>query len=435
METLTDAVADVLGQATDGDERESIDNRERGCGHLKPQSCYVRSDVSALSAEGGEIPRFVELDEPVEYREHTGRGAIIPGWKKFPGNSFAAHYDADGKTTTPPGDIPGHFDRLNRFGFDGDHYADITSARSHDILMSVGASNWETPDEYVEECRARGLNLKIGVSDSSPPPVIEPLRTRVWVIHPNGAGEGRAAIIGYAYVTRNVFTTGVEATEDDADVPGWAEDFAKIRDDFDVVDPGDPIAEDDPRHDPNQTALEDHEGISGDEGESPFEGTTRSDTDSGSGGPRGETVNAVDVDHGQLSDAGAQRYCEPCDMWIGVDNWEPHDPLTGPDAEHEYADDGGNEYADVLNGDDPDIRIEFGRGDIPVQDRREAFDTAAIDGLLPYNSLKVIVGERDECDVGPQPDKSDLITALVDDTYAHIPDYTDELEMREESND
>jgi hypothetical protein len=469
MTTLTDAVDEVLGKATDGDERESIDNRERGCGHLKPQSCYIRSDVAALSAEGGEIPRFVELDEPVEYREHTGRGAIIPGWKAFPGNSFAAHYHADGNTTTPGEDIPDHFDRLSRYGFDGDHYADITSARSHDVLMSVGATNWETPEDYIEECRDRGLNLKIPVSDSNPPPVIEPLRTRVWVIHPNGAGDSRPAIIGYAYVTRNVFTTGTEATEEDPDVPGWAEDYDTVRDDVDIVEPGDPISEDDPRHDPNQTALADHEPDDGvdyidggdvddalpdDEPDPESESAAEqidmqeedatdadvaddlaergADTDTDSGGPPGETSNGARVNHGQLSDAGAQRYCKPCDMWIGVDNWEEHDPRVGPDANHEYADDedDGPHHADVLNDDGPDLRIEFGRGDIPVQDRREAFDAADDDGFLPYNALKVIAAERPKVDVGQQPDKDDLITALVDDAYAHIPDYTGGLELR-----
>lgn len=252
---LTEAVTDALDKARDDETRETIDNKERGCGFLQANACYLRSDVTALSAADGEIPRFVELDDPVEYREHTGRGAIIPGWKAFPGNAFGKHYVADGRTTTPSDDIHEHAQRLWKFGFDGDHYANITSAQAHDVLMSVGASNWETPDDYVAECRDRGLNLRIPVSDNSPPPVVEPLRTRVWVIHPNGAGDSRPAIIGYAYVTRNVFTTGTDATDADPDVPGWAEDYADTRPDFDLVDRGDPIAEDDPAFDPDQTSI------------------------------------------------------------------------------------------------------------------------------------------------------------------------------------
>jgi hypothetical protein len=352
-----------LDKARDGDKRESIDNRERGCGHLKPRSCYLRSDVAALSADGGDIPRFVELDDPVEYREHTGRGAIIPGWKAFPGNSFAAHYEADGRTTTPTGDISAHFERLSRFGFDGKHFANITSAQSHDVLMSVGATNWETPDDYIDECRDRGLNLKIPVSDSSPPPIVEPLRTRVWVIHPNGAGENRPAIIGYAYLTRNVFTSGTEATADDGDVPGWAEDFAEVRDDFDLVDRGEPIAEDDPAFDRSQTRLADHD---------PFDGT--------------------------------------------IDDPEPEGEHDRDVATVTVADDDGA-------GDVSGLEVEFGRGDIPVSARTESFESAVDDGPISYNALKVIASNRDEADVDAQPSQDDLIGALVDDAFAFVPAY------------
>ena len=253
---LIDAVDDALNKARGGDDRESIDNRERGCGHLDSNACYLRSDLAALGSPDGDIPPFVEFDDPVEYREHTGRGAIIPGFKAFPGNSFTLHYDADGGTTTPEGDIHDHIERLSKCGFDGDHYADITSARSIDVLMSVGVSNYETPEEYIDECRSRGLNLKIPVSNKQEPPVVEPLRTRVFVIHPNGAGEGRPAIIGYAYVTRNVFTTGTDADQDDPDVPKWAENYAKTRPDFYLVDRGEPIGEDE-MVDEAQTTIED----------------------------------------------------------------------------------------------------------------------------------------------------------------------------------
>lgn len=32
--------------------------------------------------------------------------------------------------------------------------------------------------------------------------------------------------------------------------------------------------------------------------------------------------------HGLLAANGAQRYCEGCDMWIGVDHWEDDDHAT-----------------------------------------------------------------------------------------------------------
>jgi len=253
---LIDHVTDALDKARGDDERETVDNRKRGCGHLNANACYIRCDLAALGSPDGDIPPFVEFDDPVEYREHTGRGAIIPGFKAFPGESFTLHYAANGGTTTPAGDVAAHIDRLQRFGFDGDHYAEITSARSIDILMSVGVSNYQSPDDYIEECRTRGLNLKMPVSSNQEPPVIEPLRTRVFIIHPDGCGDGRPGIIGYAYVTRNVFTTGTKATQDDPDVPGWAADFAKTRDDFDLVDRGEPIGEDE-SPDEAQTTIAD----------------------------------------------------------------------------------------------------------------------------------------------------------------------------------
>jgi hypothetical protein len=372
--TLIDTVSNQLDKGRPDDGRETIDNRARGCGHLQPNACYVRCDLAALSAPDGEIPPFVELKDPVEYREHTGRGAIIPGYKGFPGTSFLKHYIADGRVTAPPGDVDDHIDRLGRFGFDGDHYADITSTRAIDLLMSVGKSNYDTPEEYIDECRDRGLNLKIPVSGSQDPPIIEPLRTRVFVIHPDGCGEGRPGIIGYAYVTRNVFTTGTKATEDDPDVPGWAEDFAATRDDFDLVDRGEPIGEDEMAGE-NQTTIDDV---------------------------------LVDDDVAKVpDDTDYDRVAEDVD---------PPEPADDRDV-----------ATVTVPGDDRDVtglEVEFGRGDIPVSDRRASFDDATDDGPLTYNALKVIAGNRDDVDVGQAPDQDELITALVDDAYAMVPAYT-----------
>jgi len=397
MSTLTDAVAEALdrGRPT-GDEggREAIDNRERGCGHLKANACYVRSDVAALSAAGGEIPRFVELDDPVEYRENPGRGSIIPSFEHFPGNSFAAHYHADGRTTTPSDDIPDHAERLTRLGFDGDHYGDITSAHSFDLLMSVGKTNWETPDDFVEECRDRGLNLKIGASSNSPPPVIEPLRTRVWVIHPHGAGEGRPAIIGYAYLTRNVFTSGTKATDDDPDIPKWAEDYAKTRRDFDVVDRGEPIAKDDPSYDPNQTVLsEDGTGV------------VRPNRDSD---PAKAGVDAArKALRGDDSKGGES---ETDDTGTPIDDDPVYDVATlAVSAEGSR---------DVTG-----LEVEFDRHDVS-NTRRDASLRASIDdGPLTYNDLKIVASRRDEVDVGANPSQDDLIDALVTQAGVFVPAY------------
>ena len=362
---LIEAVGSLLDKARDGDERETIDNRERGCGHLKPTSAYVRTDVAALSGPSGEIPRFVELDDPVEYREHTGKGAIIPGWVAFPGNAFSLHYAADGRTTTPAGDIHDHIERLSRYGFDGDHYGDITSARSIDLLMSVGKTNWETPDEFVDECVDRGLNLKIPVSDRQEPPVIEPLRTRCWVIHPHGCGEGRPGIIGYSYLTRTVFTTGTKATAEDPDIPAWAADYAAAGK-FEVVDRGEPIAETDGGA---TTTLEDF-----------------------------EVSDAPDVED-----------------YFG----ESAEPTNDPERDVATVTVSDTEGVGGVSG----VEVEFVRPDIPADRRRESFEQAVDAGPLNYNARKVIASNRDEVDVGATPSTDELIDALVDDADAFVPAY------------
>lgn len=367
---LTQAVEEQLDKGRpDGDEagRESVDNRERGCGHLNPNAAYVRSDVTALSGSEGEIPRFVELDDPVEYREHNGKGAIIPGYVGFPGTSFDLHYRADGRTTTPAEDITDHHERLSRHGFDGKHYGDITSAQATDLLMSVGKTNYATPQDYINECRERGLNLKIPISDRQEPPAVEPLRTRVWVVHPHGCGDGRPGIIGYAYLTRVIFTTGTKAKPEDPDIPKWASDYAAAGK-FDVVDRGEPISDDEAETRSNHVPLDEF------------------DVDDA------EDVEAVEDDPDDTADT------------------DTRDVATITVADDDAA------------GDVSGIEVEFGRGDIPVRERVASFE-AATDDTLPYNALKIIAANRDEVDVGPTPSEGDLIAAIAEDAHAFVPAY------------
>lgn len=365
---LTEAVEEQLDKGRpDADEggRESVDNRERGCGHLKPNSAYVRSDVTALSGPDGSIPRFVELDDPVEYREHNGKGAIIPGYVAFPGTSFDKHYVADGRTTTPSGDIDDHHKRLSRHGFDGKHYGEITSARATDLLMSVGKTNWESPEDFVNETRERGLNLKIPVSDRQEPPEVEPLRTRVWVIHPHGCGENRPGIIGYAYLTRVMFTTGTKATADDPDIPTWASEYAASGK-FDVVDRGEPIDAEDAKVASNHVPLSEFEIGDADDVEDVTdpEPTTDDETDVA-------TVTVADGDAG---------------------------------------------------GDASGVEVEFGRRNMAPGRRIRSFDDAT-DDVLPYNALKVIASNREDVDVGSTPSEDELIYSLVKDAGAFVPAY------------
>lgn len=227
----------------EGGHDETLNNTKRGCGHLQHNAAYVRSDVNhpAYSGAGGDIPRFVALDDPVEYREYGDRGAIIPGWKPFPGIAFGEAYRNDNRTTTPEAAISEHHARLReRLSLNGDHYGAITAARAHDLLMSVGASHWPDPDEYIDECRRLGLNLKIPASPNRTPPVVNPMRTRCWVVHPNGLADGRAAIIGYSVLSRTIFTAGENATTEDPDIPKYAAEWAETGR-VSLATPGDPV--------------------------------------------------------------------------------------------------------------------------------------------------------------------------------------------------
>lgn len=230
---------------------EELDNQERGCGHLDHNAAYVRTDVGIT---GGPIPRFVALDSPLEYREYGGHGAVIPGWERFPGMHFSRAYLNEGGSTTPDGAITQYNRRVaGRLEYDGDHYGNITAARSHDLIMSVGATHWETPQEYINECREQGLNLKLPSGPTNEPPVVNPMITRCWVIHPHGYAKNRAGIIGYSVLTRVVYTTGPDATRDDPDIPGYAEDWATTGK-VNLATPGEPQPEPD-----NGSTLDDYE--------------------------------------------------------------------------------------------------------------------------------------------------------------------------------
>jgi hypothetical protein len=70
------------------------------------------------------------------------------------------------------------------------------------------------------------------------------------------------------------------------------------------------------------------------------------------------------------------------------------------------------------------IEVEFGAGgDRSGQACAASFERAVDDGPLTYNTLKVIVSNRDECDAGSTPSTDDLIETLVYDAGAFVPAY------------
>lgn len=272
------------------DDYETIRNEERGCGFLDHGKGYLRSPPKG---KGGVLPPFVKFDPPIPYLERSK----FRGYEYFPGISFelAVTGALDVPTShaamaTPlgaddprldelEGGVPPEFTEQNSFlqeavtlastelgdgseeGFtstdpagevwrhiarttgsaEGDHAGDMLAFSSHDLYMHIGASYYETPEEFITEVEEQGLSKAVPVSQSQEPPVINPGHTRLFLVHPKAAGEDNdtAGVIGYAYLSRAVYTEDEEGR-----FPAWAKKQAKARDDMDLVHVGDQIYED-----------------------------------------------------------------------------------------------------------------------------------------------------------------------------------------------
>lgn len=275
---------------------ETVDNPERGCGHLKEGKAYLRSELSAH----GVLPPVVEFDDPVLWLE-----GHLRGYSRFPGVQFELEstpklrdymdgdlYDhaSDGSTAAvvddamndsavrdstdalgllrgsdpdgewitradPPLEVHRHVRRLKddseRDGPFPHSVGEMRSARAHDLLMWVGESYYDTPEDFLSECRQHGLSKAIPTSKNQEPPVINPGRTRVFLIHPRAVERGpdretgdmmyEAGIIGYAYVTRVIYT-GSSTGDGDVDFPEWAQEQA-FAGRMDLVEIGEAIPE------------------------------------------------------------------------------------------------------------------------------------------------------------------------------------------------
>lgn len=249
---------------------EIINNEERGCGHLDRGKGYLRSDVAVGS---GSLPPIVEIPEPqrIPHKESHTRT-----WKSFPGIQFelalieeAAGLDPE--TASPMeyvaaiknggydgGEIWEHLKRLAGSarpldtGVEGsDHYGTMRVAQANDLIMWVGETYYPTPEAFIEETSQRGLNKAISMSTRNPPPVVNPGKTRLFLIHPKGIDyfpekkedeldemgieeEERytAAIIGYCYITRCIYTKDA-----DGRIPDYIQRW-DAADDLDIVTPG-----------------------------------------------------------------------------------------------------------------------------------------------------------------------------------------------------
>lgn len=259
--------------------REELANPERGCGFLKEEKAYIRTDP--VRSSDGEIPAFVTFTPPIPYKEGTLRS-----YQQFDGLGFQRSLKDD-FSTVPEDDLSDLWDRYEN-SEDGEHWGAITTAYSQDLLMWVGETYYDDPRDFVEESRKFGLNKAIPVSKRQEPPAINPMRTRVFCIHPtayrvyeqpvteenddgeqvaveaedgdvktekvrvsyreddNRLGEDDAedpvktiaGVVGYSYLTRVVWTA-----PSDGDIPKWAKQYEDTGQ-LDIVDVGDKVPED-----------------------------------------------------------------------------------------------------------------------------------------------------------------------------------------------
>ena len=250
------------------DSREVIPNPERGCGTLKDGKAYLRADT----AVGGALPAFVEFTQPIPFKEDNKRS-----YKHFPGIQFELSVTGHaGLTQTDPEqEINEHLSRLESDRPTGTTAGEMVSFHSNDLLMSVGKTYYETADEFIEEAKAHGVNKAISVTSKNDPPVVNPGRTRLFLIHPHAVettvteneeqeveqteivelpnGEAKTVsytetqmvevektryqpgVIGYTYLTRVVYTEDA-----DGNVPKYIQDY-EATGALDVVKAGEPI--------------------------------------------------------------------------------------------------------------------------------------------------------------------------------------------------
>lgn len=271
---------DELTRTDGGIGRETIDNPQRGCNYLRQDTGYIRSEYSAsgtlppfvLFCQPGVSPselldarssvpdaeaqsKFSGIDEdllkPLPYKEDIGRGynyaagtdvclalepdrEMVPAYRNYEGAlaSLVQMGEYDSIEEVPRNETERHIDRMRSETVSQSHWGQIDAMRSKDLLMRAGKTYYPTPKEYVDECLAYGLNKGINVNARQSPPAVNPGRTRCFIVHPHACGEDLAGVIGFAYLTRVVYTE-----DSDGEVPNYVEDY-ESGDHLDVVRPG-----------------------------------------------------------------------------------------------------------------------------------------------------------------------------------------------------
>lgn len=235
---------------------EKLFNPERGCGHLKFDNGYLRSPPAS---ERGLLPAFVKV-EPEEKR-------LAPEWQGirapmvFNGIQFERvnqkelefnpldypkekaaenHMDQgiyDSVDEFPEFEVERHFDRIQHHVGNGEHLGDQMCWKSPDLLMGVGESHYEQPEDFIEEVLKYGLSKGVSIDKHNPINVMSGV-TRLWLWHPNATENDRPGVIGYVYLSRLVYTE-----PEDGKVPNYVKEHAE-NGYLDIVEVGEPKSED-----------------------------------------------------------------------------------------------------------------------------------------------------------------------------------------------
>lgn len=273
-----------MGYGEPLDVDDEVPNHERGCEHIEHDAAYIRLDPVACSARGV-IPMFVRCDPPIPYKESHFRG-----YREFPGVAFEQATTRTETSYRPLGrpsngddgtaseqyrmdlqrnmaevseaidkptdvrlqtEVQRHLLRLDADMVEGTHAGAMEPFRSPDLLMHVGKTHYQTATEFIKEARELGVNKRIPIGSRSDPPIINPMRTRLWLIHPNAVIIGddddgepvyEAGIIGYSYLSRVIYTE-----DRDGKVPQYIQEHADA-DRLDVVSIGKKVGFDEDNH-------------------------------------------------------------------------------------------------------------------------------------------------------------------------------------------
>jgi len=256
------------------DDTEVIPNRERGCGYREDAKAYLRSEVSL----NGTLPAFVEFEQPIPHKENRKRS-----YKRFPGVQFELSVTGDGgmTETKPNGEVREHINRLADAKPSKETAGEMISFTSQDLIMSVGKTYYESPEEFISEAKQNGVSKAISVTSGNQPPEIHAGKTRLFLIHPNAIDVDREiettigkkndddtiltidgevpstemrdladdvcctvkrtvqvqGIIGYTYLTRTIYTE-----DTDGNVPNYIQEYDTL-DKLDVVKNGAKVPE------------------------------------------------------------------------------------------------------------------------------------------------------------------------------------------------